>query len=184
RVSNKGKQPETVPQTPENTPTESLIAALASNPDDRFAKTSNTSGAHDGVAEPTIRFLIALSPVADTKGRLLKIAVSATGGSAKLNQEFENMTGPLMTKMVVESKNIANILSATVLDASANIASLQGEDFSMVYKRMEMIKDIIKKYGIRYQSVDDAHKSMFPVGQSGVESTFHIPHDIPRPGST
>ncbi|KAJ1840391.1 hypothetical protein LPJ70_004677 [Coemansia sp. RSA 2708] len=84
------------------------------------------------------------------------------------------MTGPLMSNMVVEAKDIAYILSATVLDASANIASLQGEDFSMVYKRMEMIRNIIRKYGVKHTSIDSVHKFMFPVGTSGVQSTFHV----------
>ncbi|KAJ2076762.1 hypothetical protein H4R24_005520 [Coemansia sp. RSA 988] len=184
RASDKGKQPETVLGEPKSAPTEPLMAALPSNPDDNCAKASYTSSVPNDITEPTMRIMIALSPVADTKGRLVKIAVSATGGSEKLNEDFENMTGPLMTRMVVETKNVTNILSATVLDASANMASLQGKDFSMVYRRMEMIKDIIRKYGIKYESTDDAHKSMFPVGQSGVESTLHIPHDISHPDST
>ncbi|KAJ2611905.1 hypothetical protein H4S08_002942 [Coemansia sp. RSA 1365] len=195
KTSSKGKQPDIVLETPKDKPNESLIADLESNSESTSQKASSGCGAHnqdnvhrntdhngrrahDGVTEPIMRILIALSPIVDTNGRLVKIEISATGGSTSLNKDFENMTGPLMTKMVVEMKNIANILSATILDASANMASLQGEDFSMVYRRMEMIKEIIRKYGIKYKSADDAHKSMFPVGQSGVESTFHIPQDM------
>ncbi|KAJ1872309.1 hypothetical protein LPJ55_003191 [Coemansia sp. RSA 990] len=123
---------------------------------------------------PRVRILIALAPVVDTNGRLLKVAVSTTGGSNKLNNDFARMTGPLMSNMVVESKSIAQILSATILDASANMASLHNDDFSMVYKRTEMIKNIIDKYSIKHESISSAHKFMFPVGTSGVQSTFHI----------
>ncbi|KAJ2502931.1 hypothetical protein GGH96_000667 [Coemansia sp. RSA 1972] len=132
-------------------------------------------------SESKVRIIICLAPVVSTRGRLIKIAVSATGGSDKLNHDFIRMTGPLISNMVVEAKDIAYILSATILDTSANMASLRGEDFSMVYKRMEMIKHIIEKYSIKHESIESVHKFMFPVGTSGVQSTFHISQGtVPR----
>ncbi|KAJ2479156.1 hypothetical protein IWW56_003277 [Coemansia sp. RSA 2131] len=159
--------------------TESMFAFSAPNPQDPHQSPANederTRENRDAkTSESKVRILICLAPVVSTRGRLIKIAVSATGGSDKLNQDFIRMTGPLMSNMVVEAKDIAYILSATILDTSANMASLRGEDFSMVYKRMEMIKHIIEKYSIKHESVESVHKFMFPVGSSGVQSTFHI----------
>ncbi|KAJ2826065.1 hypothetical protein IWW50_002555 [Coemansia erecta] len=167
---------------PSNMSTESLMTFLASNPQDPYNYRGQSTGdanrptetAYAKKLEPKVRILIGLAPVVNTRGRLIKIAVSAKGGPEKLNRDFELMTGPLMSNMVVEAKDIAYILSATILDASANIASLSGSDFSMVYKRMEMIHRIIEKHSIKHESISDAHKFMFPVGTSGVQSTLHI----------
>ncbi|KAJ2434718.1 hypothetical protein IWW41_001309 [Coemansia sp. RSA 2522] len=159
--------------------TESMCTFSAPNPQDPHQSSApGDERTHENTdaknSESKVRIIICLAPVVSTRGRLIKIAVSATGGSDKLNQDFIRMTGPLMSNMVVEAKDIAYILSATILDTSANMASLRGEDFSMVYKRMEMIKHIIEKYSIKHESVESVHKFMFPVGTSGVQSTFHI----------
>ncbi|KAJ1730762.1 hypothetical protein LPJ61_002851 [Coemansia biformis] len=126
--------------------------------------------------EHAVRVLIALAPIENTQGRLLKVAISATGGPEELNGDFERMTGPLMSNAIVQTKDIAHMLSSTILDAAANRASLQGDDFSMIYKREEMLADMIGKYAIRHQSIDDAHKFMFPVGKSGMQCTLDV-HD-------
>ncbi|KAJ2454978.1 hypothetical protein EV183_001082 [Coemansia sp. RSA 2336] len=185
-IHSKGKQPLGTRSMPKDTPLGPLEKFLKASTRQNSAAYQAQPGHNDisrqapGVteecsdSEPRVRILIALAPVVDTNGRLLKVAVSTTGGPDKLNRDFARMTGPLMSNMVVESKYIAQILSATILDASANMASLHNDDFSMVYKRMEMIKNIIDKYSIKHESISSAHKFMFPVGTSGVQSTFHI----------
>ncbi|KAJ2366191.1 hypothetical protein IW150_006011 [Coemansia sp. RSA 2607] len=125
-----------------------------------------------------IRVLIALAPIVGTKGRLIKITMSASDGTKQMNEDFIRMTGPLMPSMVIETKDVAGLLSATVMDASSNIASLRGEDFSVVCKRVEMITSIIESYSVRHKSASDVHKFMFPVGKSGVQNTFVIPQSI------
>ncbi|KAI7827279.1 hypothetical protein BX661DRAFT_182977, partial [Kickxella alabastrina] len=90
--------------------------------------------------------LIAVAPVGYTCGRLVKVSISANGGSKQMNDEFIRMTGPLMPNMIVETKQLAGLLSTTVMDASANIASLNCDDFSVVNRRMEMITSIIENY--------------------------------------
>ncbi|KAJ1879894.1 hypothetical protein LPJ57_002576, partial [Coemansia sp. RSA 486] len=122
-----------------------------------------------------IRVLIALAPIPHTGGRLVKINLSANGGSKQMNEDFIRMTGPLMPSMAVEAKNLASLLSATIMDASANIASLRCEDFSVVSKRVEMITSIIESFSVKHHTAGDAHKYMYPVGKSGVQNTFDIP---------
>ncbi|KAJ2716468.1 hypothetical protein H4R19_000628 [Coemansia spiralis] len=141
---------------------------------DRSLHNSPSSAVETDAPEYTVRVLIALAPVADTQGRLLKVAVSASGGPSELNRDFERLTGPLMTNMLVPTADIACMLSSTILDAAANRASLQGGDFSMVYRRAAMVSSIIERYGIHHESIDDAHKFMFPVGKSGVQCAFDI----------
>ncbi|KAJ2725024.1 hypothetical protein GGI07_001593 [Coemansia sp. Benny D115] len=129
-------------------------------------------------ATPKARVLIALAPIEHTSGKLVKITLSATGGTDQINRDFINMTGPLMSSMVVGAKDVASLLSATIMDASANLASLRGEDFSAIYRRIDMISSIIKDHCARYDSISELHRSMFPVGKSGVQSTFEIPLSI------
>ncbi|KAJ2160423.1 hypothetical protein GGF46_002249 [Coemansia sp. RSA 552] len=177
----------TVPNPVHNSSNESMHAFLATYPSvppqDRSEKKQQRSLADNpppgdagpnSQPAPKVRMLIAITPVVGTGGRLVKVSLSANGGSAELNRDFERMTGPLMSDMVVKTEDIAYMLSATILDAAANRASLQGEDFSMIYRRMEMIKTIIDRYTIKHASVSDAHKFMFPVGKSGVGNTVHI----------
>ncbi|KAJ2783368.1 hypothetical protein H4R18_001735 [Coemansia javaensis] len=123
-----------------------------------------------------VRVLLALAPIVDTAGRLIKVTVSVDGGPKELNQDFERMTGPLTTHTVVAAKDIACVLSATVLDASANMASLQGDDFSMVYRRAAMISDIIERHSIKHGSISDAHKFVFPSDKSGMRSAVDARH--------
>ncbi|KAJ1723507.1 hypothetical protein LPJ53_002164 [Coemansia erecta] len=146
----------------------------------RNAGNSEPSSPRSTVSDtaPKIRVMIALAPIADTKGRLIKITMSASDGSKQMNEDFIRMTGPLMPNMVIETRDVAGLLSATVMDASSNIASLRGEDFSVVYKRVEMITSIIENYSIRHKSAGDVHKFMFPVGKSGVQNTFDIPQSV------
>ncbi|KAJ1648260.1 hypothetical protein LPJ64_000416 [Coemansia asiatica] len=130
-----------------------------------------------------VRLLIALAPIPHTGGRLVKITMSANDSSKQMNNEFIRMTGPLMPSMVVEAKNLASLLSATVMDASANIASLRCEDFSVVSRRVEMITSIIESFSVKHRSISDAHKFMYPVGKSGVQNTFDIPCSTIASGS-
>ncbi|KAJ1947284.1 hypothetical protein GGF37_000586 [Kickxella alabastrina] len=125
---------------------------------------------------PKMRVLIAVAPVDHTCGHLVKVSMSASGGSKQMNDEFIRMTGPLMSSTIVETKQLAALLSTTVTDASANIASLNCDDFSVVNRRMGMITSIIENYCVKHKTVDDLHKYLFSVGKSGVQSTFAIPH--------
>ncbi|KAJ2778251.1 hypothetical protein GGI15_004237, partial [Coemansia interrupta] len=119
-----------------------------------------------------IRVMIALAPIADTKGRLIKITMSASDGSKQMNEDFIRMTGPLMPNMVIETKDVAGLLSATVMDASSNIASLRGEDFTVVCKRVEMITSIIENFCARHRSAGDVHKFMFPCDTDEVTDLY------------
>ncbi|KAJ2770049.1 hypothetical protein IWQ56_002314, partial [Coemansia nantahalensis] len=137
---------------------------------------SPTPADESDVPEYSVRVLIAMAPIVNTDGRLLKVAVSAAGGPEELNRDFERLTGPLMSNLIVPTADIARMLSSTILDAAANQASLQGGDFSMVYRRAAMVSAIIEKYAVRHESIDDAHKSIFPAGKSGVQCAYDIVH--------
>ncbi|KAJ2885609.1 hypothetical protein H4R27_001261 [Coemansia aciculifera] len=195
RPKKKWTESTTVPPTPNVTPVSTparlpLSSEFSAQTADSALRATYDGGLGSGgdfggdklKEEPTklnISVLIALAPLPSTGGRLIKVALSATGGPKEMNADFIQMTGPLMTHMVIESKNLAYLLSATVLDASANIASLNGDDFSVVYKRISMIKDIVETYCVKHESVDDVHKFIFPVGKHGLQNTL----DIPYPGS-
>ncbi|KAJ2822425.1 hypothetical protein FBU31_004596 [Coemansia sp. 'formosensis'] len=191
RSKRKWTESTTVPPTPNVTPAATHTRVL---PSDMSVPTVDSvpRAAHEGgpgggsddkpreePANPEIRVLIALAPLPSTGGRLIKVGMSATGGSKELNADFIQMTGPLMAHMVIESKNLAYLLSATVLDASANIASLSGDDFSVVYKRINMIREIVETYCVKHESVDDVHKFVFPAGKHGLQNTLNIPHPGP-----
>ncbi|KAJ2746473.1 hypothetical protein GGI20_001316 [Coemansia sp. BCRC 34301] len=174
--------PPTPNVTPSSTPTRIPPAARSSLPtagsvskapyDD--GQNDSTDKLKEGPEKPSIRVLIALAPLPSTGGRLIKVILSATGGTKDMNTDFIQMTGPLMTHMVIESKNLAYLLSATVLDASANIASLNGDDFSVVCKRINAIKEIVETHCVKHESVDDVHKFIFPVGKHGLQSSLAI----------
>ncbi|KAJ2736461.1 hypothetical protein IW152_000822 [Coemansia sp. BCRC 34962] len=187
-----------IPPTPNVTPVSTLaripVASDYSAPTASSAsKATNSSGQGDGGVSSNggqskegamkigIRVLIALAPLPSTGGRLIKVSLTAKGGTEEMNTDFMQMTGPLMTNMVIESKNLAYLLSATVLDASANIASLNGDDFSVVYKRISMIKEIVETYCLKHETVDDVHKCVFPVGKHGIQHALFIPHPGPLP---
>ncbi|KAJ2395978.1 hypothetical protein GGF41_008670 [Coemansia sp. RSA 2531] len=170
--------------TPARPPTSSEFPAPTSDSAPRAASDGGQGNGGGDIGDdklkeeptrPNISVLIALSPLPSTGGRLIKVTLSATGGSKEMNEDFIQMTGPLMTHMVIESKNLAYLLSATVLDASANIASLNGDDFSVVYKRISMIKEIVETYCVKHESVDDVHKFLFPEGKHGMQNTLKIP---------
>ncbi|KAJ1943342.1 hypothetical protein GGF37_002693 [Kickxella alabastrina] len=127
-------------------------------PDGSFPESMSTESVSDAFA-PKMRALIAVAPVGYTCGRLVKVSISANGGSKQMNDEFIRMTGPLMPNMIVETKQLAGLLSTTVMDASANIASLNCDDFSVVNRRMEMITSIIENYCVKHKTVDDLHKN-------------------------
>lgn len=134
--------------------------------------THNASSGDTEEAEPPMRIIIGLAPVHGTGGRLTKVVLSARGASTEFNEEFIRMTGPLTPVMVVETKRLPYLLSATILDASANMASMNCEDFSMVSKRAEKIKSIIDKHCLKTKSASDLNKFMFPVGKNGLQSTL------------
>ncbi|KAJ1897409.1 hypothetical protein LPJ66_003386 [Kickxella alabastrina] len=125
-------------------------------PDGSFPESMSAESVSDASA-PKMRVLIAVAPVGYTCGRLVKVSISANGGSRQMNDEFIRMTGPLMPSMIVETKQLAGLLSTTIIDASANIASLNCDDFSVVNKRMEMITSIIENYCVKHKTVDDLH---------------------------
>ncbi|KAJ1822062.1 hypothetical protein LPJ56_003139, partial [Coemansia sp. RSA 2599] len=158
-------------RSPANARTFSESAACHSGGQSEHGSPRSTSS--DSTSK--IRVLIGLAPIPHTGGRLIKITMSANDGSKQMNDDFVRMTGPLMPSMVVEAKNLASLLSATIMDASANIASLRCEDFSVVSKRVEMITSIIESFSVKHRSISDAHKYMFPVGKSGVQNTLDIP---------
>ncbi|KAJ2001818.1 hypothetical protein GGI04_003592 [Coemansia thaxteri] len=190
--SSKKRSEATVPPTPNSTPTATPKVLQDAAPRESAkgigpssqaemaggSQTGGELGANtpaDEPAKPNIRILIAIAPIPHTGGRLVKVGLSATGGSKEMNADFVQMTGPLLPQMVIESKNLAHLLSATVLDAAANMASLNCDDFSVVCKRIGMIRHIIETYCAKYKSVDDVHKFIFPAGRSGLANTLDIP---------
>ncbi|KAJ2023911.1 hypothetical protein GGI06_001217, partial [Coemansia sp. S85] len=193
RSKKKWTESMTVPPTPNVTPASTLTRLplsldFSALPAGSASRAANNGGQSDGgastggdqpkedAAKPTVRVLIALAPLPSTGGRLVKVSLTATGGTKEMNADFMQTTGPLMTNMVIESKNLAYLLSATVLDASANIASLNGDDFSVVYKRISMIKQVVETYCRKHETVDDVHKCVFPVGQHGLQNSLFIQH--------
>ncbi|KAJ1905608.1 hypothetical protein LPJ81_001833 [Coemansia sp. IMI 209127] len=129
---------------------------------------------------PKIRVVIAIAPIENTNGKLVKATISATGGSEEMNNRFVQMTGPLTSSTVINIDDIALLLSATVIDAAANIASLSCDDFTAVTKRMEMIKYVITNYSSTPRSITDLHKFVFPAGTSGTANAFKIPQSVKR----
>ncbi|KAJ1798950.1 hypothetical protein LPJ59_002164 [Coemansia sp. RSA 2399] len=129
---------------------------------------------------PKIRVVIAIAPIENTNGKLVKATISATGGSEEMNNRFVQMTGPLTSSTVINIDDIALLLSATVIDAAANIASLSCDDFTAVTKRMEMIKYVITNYSSTPGSITDLHKFVFPAGTSGTANAFKIPQSVKR----
>ncbi|KAI8325810.1 hypothetical protein GQ54DRAFT_177841 [Martensiomyces pterosporus] len=149
-------------------------AATPPNPADAEGMESS-AGKTEEAPETQLRFLITLVPVRQTRGRLTKIRLSASGGSERMNSDFVRMTGPLASEMVVQTKALAPLLSATIIDAAANIASLRGEDFSVVYKRSAMLTSIIKEHSVKHRTIEEAHKFFFPKGKGGIQNTLEIP---------
>ncbi|KAJ1995784.1 hypothetical protein GGI25_000764 [Coemansia spiralis] len=141
---------------------------------------TDTDDGKKGYTAPKIRVFIALAPIENAGGRLLKIRISATGASKELNRKFVEMTGPLASSMTVNIDDITYLLSATVINAAANIASLNCDDFSAVEKRMDMIKNIISNYSSRIDSISSLHKLIFPAGKHGVGSAFKIPQSVKK----
>ncbi|KAJ2088657.1 hypothetical protein IW138_004039 [Coemansia sp. RSA 986] len=129
---------------------------------------------------PKIRVVIALAPIENTDGKLVKVTLSATGDSDEMNKRFVRMTGPLTSSAVVGIDDIALLLSATIIDAAANIASLTCDDFTAVNKRMDIIKYIISNYSSTCGTIADLHKFIFPAGTSGTANAFKIPQSVKR----
>ncbi|KAJ1950880.1 hypothetical protein EC988_004220, partial [Linderina pennispora] len=140
----------------------------AGNPD----PSNRPATSDDKASGALVKYMIVLAPLKDTGGRLIRVRLAAAGSTERMNKEFLKMTGPLQSEMVVQARLLANILSITILDAAANIASLRGENFSAIFKRRVMLATMADEHGARFKTVEEAEKALYPVGRSGMEMTM------------